>query len=578
MLSNKTLQTKLFTSVFIVVSLTVISITGLASWIEKNRFQQAELRRIYFATDSMKKRLGHLIYGNNLRSLVIALTNAKNSDPSILYFLLSDINGRIMIADKQDLIGKTSFDAVTRIDGQAPLPVKGVLPMDAVESGKFRIYLSRLNQDMGDPDMGSIDSLDPKIQDRERFRGKSREAIFDVFCDIYYMNEKMGTLRVGFSRHRLKEHLYVVTGIILGTGFLVLGVVLFIIYLVIRRQMAPLGALSVQLSKLSRTREGVGLRQSLENLVLEENPTEVREIRNLKQGFGHICGLFITSWDQLEAHRHNLEHMVDERTAELNSANVQLTRQIRERKEIESRLLTVQKLEAVGTLAGGVAHEFNNLFMAITGYATLIQKQAEPGNVIIEKAEKIRELVDKGSLSIQQLLGFARSGKYDPGPLNINEIVRVGLFIFSPSRKELEIDVNYAPDVWAVYADRSQMEQVIMNLLLNASEAMPEKGCLRVETRNVVLDKKPVALEKVVSGKFVVLTVSDTGHGIDKDILPRIFDPFFTTREMGLGSGMGLASVFGIVENHGGFTLVKSQKGEGASFFIYLPAFLDHPS
>jgi signal transduction histidine kinase len=270
--------------------------------------------------------------------------------------------------------------------------------------------------------------------------------------------------------------------------------------------------------------------------------------------------------------RRNTELMVDKRTMELNEVSGELSRQVRERKELESRFLTVQKLEAVGTLAGGVAHEFNNLFMAITGYASLIQRRAEPGHPNVEKAEKIRELVDTGSQSIQQLMGFARIGKFDPGPLNLNTVLRQNLSIFSRSRKDLEIRTVYCPDLWRVRADRSQMEQVIMNLLLNASEAMPEAGCLHVETRNVVLDKKSISLGKVVSGRFVLFWVKDEGRGIDKEILPRIFDPFFTTKQMGVGTGMGLASVFGITDNHGGVTTVDSQKGEGSVFCVYLPA------
>ncbi len=280
----------------------------------------------------------------------------------------------------------------------------------------------------------------------------------------------------------------------------------------------------------------------------------------------------LSSWDQLENHRHHLEQMVIERTRELSETNEKLFDQIQERKEIESRILTVQKLEAIGTLAGGIAHEFNNLFMAIIGNASLIQKRAEPGHPIIEKAEKICGLVETGSQSIQQLLGFARSGKYAPGPLNMNEVLRQNLTIFTRSRKDLEITAVYCPDLWSVLADRSQMEQVIMNLLINASEAMPEKGRFHVETRNHIFQAYQVSLEKTVSGRFVLFCIKDEGRGIDPEILPRIFDPFFTTKQMGIGTGMGLASVFGITENHGGFTTVESRKGQGSVFCVYLPA------
>ncbi len=415
------------------------------------------------------------------------------------------------------------------------------------------------------------------IHDTESIKGGNREIIFDSIWEISYRGEPMENLRVGFSRQGMKQHLWMLAGVMLGTGFLVLLVTLCIIFWVVRLNMFPLVSFVGTLSMLHQDRGGQNLRNNLAGISLAGKETEVEEIRSLKRAFLNIRDLFVSNWDELEDHRRNLEQMVEERTAEFHEINEQLTLQIQERKEIESRLLMVQKLEAIGTLAGGIAHEFNNLFMAITGYATLIQKQAEPGHSNIEKAEKIRQLVDTGSQSIQQLLGFARSGKYDPGPLNLNEVLRRNLIIFSRSRKDLEIKTAYYPDLWTIQADRSQMEQVIMNLLLNASEAMPEKGCLQVETQNVVLNQKAVSLEKKVSGRFVLFCITDQGRGIDKEILPRIFDPFFTTKQMGVGTGMGLASVFGIVNNHGGITTVDSSEGEGSVFRVYLPALESKP-
>ncbi len=556
MLPQKTLQTKLLVSVFIIVSLTILSITAVVTIILKKQFQQAELSRIYYETDALKKRLGHLMYGQNFRYLMITLSNAKKANSSILYFVLTDSNGTIFIADNESLIGQNQFPTATILDKKGPLytntPVK-----DEIVQDLFKINLSRLTTD---------------IRDKESIKGRNREIIFDAVWEITYMGEKMGDLRVGFSRQRVKQRLGMLTGVMLGTGFLVLLVTLFMIFLVIRQNMSPLAEFAGQLSMLHQNRDGQNLRNKLANISFVEKNTEVEEIQNLKRAFHNIQKLFVLNWDQLEDHRRNLEQMVEERTLELNEINEKLTLQIRERKEIESRILTVQKLEAIGTLAGGIAHEFNNLFMAITGNASLIQKRTEPGHPNIQKAEKIRDLVDAGSQSIQQLLGFARSGKYEPGPLNLNVVLRQNLGIFSHSRKDLEIKTVYCPDLWSVQADRSQMEQVIMNLLLNASEAMPGKGCLHVETQNVVLDKKFVSLGKVVSGRFVLFWVKDEGRGIDEEILPRIFDPFFTTKQMGMGTGMGLASVFGITDNHGGVTTVDSKPGEGSVFCVYLPA------
>ncbi len=555
MLSQKTLQTKLLVSVFIIVSLTIFSITAVVAIIVKKQFQQAELSRIYYETDALKKRLGQLMYGQNFQYLMITLSSAKESNSAILYFLLTDGDGRVMIADNEILMDKNQIPMATIQDKNAHLYTNIDLPKGEIVQDGFKIYLSRLTTD---------------IRDKESIKAREGEIIFEAIWEITHLGEKMGDLHVGFSRQGMKQNLGMLTGVMLGTGFLVLLVTLFMIFLVIRRNMSPLAAFVRQLSQLQKDPGEQNMRKNLAAICLEEKNTEVEEIRDLKQAFSNILELFVSNWDQLDKYQYKLEQMVEERTVELLELNEKLARQVRERKEIESRLLTVQKLEAIGTLAGGIAHEFNNLFMAITGYATLIQKRAESGHSNIEKAKKIRRLVETGSQSIQQLLGFARIGKYDPGPLNLNELMRQNLGILSRGRKNLEIRTVYCPDLWSVYGDRSQMEQVIMNLLLNASEAMPGKGCLHLETQNVFLDNKRVSLEKMVSGRFVLFCLRDEGGGIDKEILPRIFDPFFTTKQM--GTGMGLASVFGIVDNHGGVTTVDSREGEGSVFCIYLPA------
>jgi two-component system, cell cycle sensor histidine kinase and response regulator CckA len=163
--------------------------------------------------------------------------------------------------------------------------------------------------------------------------------------------------------------------------------------------------------------------------------------------------------------------------------------QVEERKDIETHLLNVHKLEAIGTLAGDIAHEFNNLLTAIFGNAVLIKKIIDPKDPVIQKADKILSLIDEGSSSIKQLLGFARNGNFEPGHLNLNERIKLNLEIFSRTRKKIEIITQYAQDLWTIYADKQQVEQIIMDLFLNASDAMPRKGILSVETQNVVLEK-----------------------------------------------------------------------------------------
>ncbi len=541
MLSHRTLQTKLLVSVFLIVSIMVTALTVLVIYVEKNRFQKKELDRIYLMTNAMNKQLGHLMHGKNLRYLMIILSNAKAADKSILFFAVTDTTGKVLVCDRENLIGNPSFD-LTRY--RAPgLPLYRKAGPD--ETQRFQIYLASYPSD-------------GKAKGQE-------EAVFEAVHNIVYLGQSMGQLRVGFSRKPITQHLVLLTAGMLGTGISVLAVILALIYVVIQNHMVPVESFINRIASLDLSREGISLKESLMAIPLEREPGETRDVHQLKQAFEHLRDQFVDACDQLENHKANLERMVVRRTADLN-------RQIEERKEIEARLLTVQKLEAIGTLAGGIAHEFNNLFMAITGYATLIQKRVPPGHPNVGKAEKIRDLVQTGSQSVQQLLGFAKSGPFDPGPLNLNEVSRGSLVILTRSRKELEINTRYRENLWSVKADRSQMEQVVMNLLLNASDAMPEKGQIVVQTQNHTLEAFPVSLDKKVSGRFVCLSVSDTGRGILPEYLPRVFDPFFTTKKMGTGSGMGLASVFGIVENHGGFITVDSELGRGTRFDVYLPA------
>lgn len=550
------LQKKLLSSVFIIVTILIILLTVLATFFERNRFRQMELKRIYYETSAIKKRIGHLMFGSNWRYLMITLSNAKSANPSLLYFVLTDIKGSILVADDEKMIGKNQLDT-TLNDMDTPLfEVNHVEIMDAIPS-RFVIYQNRLNKD---------------LYEGETLRAHKNEMIFDASWDITYMGEKRGVLKVGFSRKALKKHLIFLVSGMLGTGFFVLIVTLGLIFLVVKKNLKPLDTFLFQLSDLHNADSGKTLRKRLAAIAWEQKKSDIDEIQRLKQTFLKIRDVFILNWDQLENHRTNLEKMVGERTCELNESNKALTLQIQERKEIETRLLNVQKLEAVGTLAGGIAHEFNNLFMAILGYASLIQRHSRPGHPNAIKAEKIRALVDKGSRSIKQLLGFARSGKYDPGPLNINEALRINLDMVKQTRKDLEIETRFSKEIWTVIADRSQMEHVIMNLLLNASEAMPEKGRIIIETNNIVLDEKQVRMDTIVSGRFVCFSIKDEGSGIEKEHIQRVFDPFFTTKPIGAGTGLGLASVYGIVDNHGGFTTVESLAGKGTVFNVFLPS------
>jgi two-component system cell cycle sensor histidine kinase/response regulator CckA len=243
-----------------------------------------------------------------------------------------------------------------------------------------------------------------------------------------------------------------------------------------------------------------------------------------------------------------------------------------EKKRLEAQLQQAQKMEAVGTLASGIAHDFNNIMMGILGNASLLLAKIEADHPHHEKLKNIEKYVENGAELTKQLLGFARGGKYVVKPTDLKDLVTRSARMFGRTKKEIRIHTDHLADTWPVEVDRGQIEQVLLNLFVNAWQAMPGGGDLYLSTENVELDQTYEIPYKLRPGRYVKLSVADTGIGMDIAIQERIFEPFFTTKEMGRGTGLGLASAYGIVKNHGGHINVYSQKGKGSTFSIYLPA------
>jgi two-component system, cell cycle sensor histidine kinase and response regulator CckA len=245
---------------------------------------------------------------------------------------------------------------------------------------------------------------------------------------------------------------------------------------------------------------------------------------------------------------------------------------VSERRKLELQLQQAQKMEAVGALAGGIAHDFNNLLTAVEGYAALVLMDLADDHPAREKIHRIARAVERGTELTRQLLGFARGGKYEVVPSDLNGLIREQNDIFGRTRKEIVLHEDFADDPWTVEVDQGQFVQVLMNLYINASQAMPDGGAIHVKTSNQFLDETYVKPFKVTPGPCVKVSVTDTGTGIPAAIRDRIFEPFFTTKEVGKGTGLGLSSVYGIVKNHGGHITVYSEEGIGTTFNIYLPA------
>ena len=273
-----------------------------------------------------------------------------------------------------------------------------------------------------------------------------------------------------------------------------------------------------------------------------------------------------------------LEQRVEEHTAQLVEADAQLKLQIKERKgvkeekkKLEAQLLHAQKMETIGTLAGGIAHDFNNVLTGIQGYTSLMLTNIDEANPQFEYLKGIEEYVQRAADLTWQLLGFARGGKYEVKPTDLNALVKGQNRMFGRTKKEIAIRGKYEKDLWAAEVDQGQIEQVILNIYVNAWQAMPEGGYLYIQTENVTLDENDIRPFAVALRNYVKISVTDTGVGMVEVTRKRIFEPFFTTNEMGRGTGLGLATVYGIIENHGGFIDVYSEKGKGTTFHIYLP-------
>jgi PAS domain S-box-containing protein len=282
---------------------------------------------------------------------------------------------------------------------------------------------------------------------------------------------------------------------------------------------------------------------------------------------------------ELRRHRDHLEDLVTERTAELTAANEQLRERIAERERLEDQLRQAQKMEAIGRLAGGIAHDFNNLLTAILGYSHLLLSDPGAGEPIREAAEAIRRSGERAASLTAQLLAFSRKQRLDPRVLDLNLIVsEIERMLLRVVGEQIEVITVLQPRLAHVEADPNQIEHILMNLVVNSRDAMPEGGKLIVETRDVILDEVTLEEEQpglrpaAVPRLFVVLSVKDTGVGMDEATQKRIFEPFFTTKEMGKGTGLGLSMVYGTVKQSGGHISVESRPGRGTTFKIYLPA------
>jgi two-component system cell cycle sensor histidine kinase/response regulator CckA len=246
----------------------------------------------------------------------------------------------------------------------------------------------------------------------------------------------------------------------------------------------------------------------------------------------------------------------------------------RKRKQMEQQVQQLQKFEAIGKLAGGIAHDFNNVLGSVLGWAEIGCEEAPEGSTLRERFQKIRDQAQWAARLTSQLLAFARRQVLQPRNIDLNSlVVESASMLRRLIGEQIEVSVVAAPGLQVARADRTQIEQVLMNLCLNARDAMPNGGRLVLETQNAEIDEEYCRLHSYARpGSYVLLVVSDTGSGMDAATASQVFEPFFTTKQAGKGTGLGLATVYGIVKQHGGFIHLYSEPGQGTAFRIYLPA------
>ena len=336
----------------------------------------------------------------------------------------------------------------------------------------------------------------------------------------------------------------------------------------------------VLLARRGEAREGSRTIEDLVNVTALERPLHpvnlISAVRAALRGRDRqrLAADYLAERDRAEAQLRELagtlEQKVEERTRDLAEANDRLTAEIAERERIEARLIQAQKMEAVGQLTGGIAHDFNNLLTAIVGSLDLLLRRTDDEKVL-RLARNALQASERGAKLTAQLLAFSRRQRLSPTAVDPNKVVSGMADLLSRAiGTHISIEMRLDPRLWRALADPTQLEVMVLNLAINARDAMPGGGRLRIETRNI--DEVPQTLAaELAPGEYVALTVADNGCGMSADVLARAFEPFFTTKLQGKGTGLGLAQLYGFARQSGGTARIESEEGQGTIVTIYLP-------
>jgi len=336
----------------------------------------------------------------------------------------------------------------------------------------------------------------------------------------------------------------------------------------------------VLLARRGETREGSRTIEELVNVTALERPLHpanlISAVRSARRGRERqrLAADYLAEREAVEAQLRELaatlEHKVAERTRDLASANDRLTAEIAERERAEARLIQAQKMEAVGQLTGGIAHDFNNLLTAVIGSLDLLIRRSDDEKVL-RLARNALTAAERGASLTAQLLAFSRRQRLSPTPVDPNQIVSGMADMLSRAiGTHISVEMRLDPTLWRALADPTQLEVMILNLAINARDAMPGGGRLKIETHNVS-DVPSALASELPTGEYVAILVADTGTGMPPDVLARAFEPFFTTKNAGKGTGLGLSQLYGFARQSGGTVRIESEPGSGTVVTIYLP-------
>ncbi len=391
-----------------------------------------------------------------------------------------------------------------------------------------------------------------------------------ITVPVYLDKEEIGYVYIRSNLNEFYKGLISQILIIVFISFIAMGIIYLMITVLERNVATPIVKLAELMSRISKEKD-----YTLRTPVISED-----EIGILSKGFNEMLSEIEKRDKELGLYRLNLEDEVQKRTKELEEVNVRLQKEFSERLKMEEeqmrlqlQLIQAQKMELVGQLAGGIAHDFNNMLTAIVGSAELLRLSLDKEDSLKYYVELILKSSEKASNLVQQLLAFGRRQIMNPKPLNINNILKdVEALLSSLIGGNIYLKLSLPKEELIVYVDRVQIEQVLINLVTNAKDAMPEGGTLTIKVDSVRMDEEFIKMYGYGAvGHYALISISDTGVGMDEYTKERIFEPFFTTKSTGKGTGLGLATVYGIIKQHNGYIDVYSEKDKGTTFKIYLP-------